>query len=332
MTGLLEVLGAAGLMVALLPGVAADDPDVVFRFADPEIIESSGLVVTDDLVVTVNDSGDSARVFTVSLETGETVGVTRWEAAPEDVEALAPAGDGEVWVGDIGDNAQERSSISVTRVPFGRFSREVAASSYELVYPGGAAYDAEALLAHPVTRRLYVVTKGVFGGVVFAAPRVLDPSGPNRLRPVGEAPGLVTDGAFLAGGAALVLRDYGSATVLAFPSLREVTSFALPDQQQGEGLAVGPDGRLYLSSEGVRSPLRGVDLPAAVGTSTSPTTSPSPSPNASPGTVTDEPEPDRPRHPADEPGASSPDPWPWLLGSFVGIVALVVLVRSLRPR
>ena len=49
---------------------------MVFRFADPAIVESSGLTVADGLVSTVNDSGDSARVFTVDADSGRTVGVT----------------------------------------------------------------------------------------------------------------------------------------------------------------------------------------------------------------------------------------------------------------
>ena len=87
------LLGAA----AGAPG-AADHP--AFRFADPEIVESSGLVVLPGagrdagLVVTTNDSGDSGRVFTVDPATGDTVGVTSWPTDPDDVEALAPAGPG----------------------------------------------------------------------------------------------------------------------------------------------------------------------------------------------------------------------------------------------
>ena len=50
------------------PGRAARQPvdgRAMFSFADPEIVESSGLVAADDRVWTVNDSGDIGRVFTV---------------------------------------------------------------------------------------------------------------------------------------------------------------------------------------------------------------------------------------------------------------------------
>lgn len=53
------------------------DGQEVWSFADPEIVESSGLVATDDRVLTVNDSGDEGRVFVVDRASGQTVGVTR---------------------------------------------------------------------------------------------------------------------------------------------------------------------------------------------------------------------------------------------------------------
>ncbi len=175
-----EVLTA--LVVALPFGIGAasagpvDDPSPEFRFTDPAIVESSGLALVDGLVVTVNDSGDEARVFAVDPATGTTVGVTRWGAEPTDIEALAPGGDGTVWVGDIGDNSAARDTITVTRLPVGRGQLTADPPTYELRYPRGAS-DAEALLVHPVTGRLYVVTKGVFGAVVYAAPRDVERGG-----------------------------------------------------------------------------------------------------------------------------------------------------------
>ena len=159
-----ELLAALLLPLTL---VGADDSTVELTFEDPEIIESSGLAVVGDWVVTTNDSGDSGRVFVVD-RSGATVGVTGW-GDPRDVEALAPAGPGHVWVGDIGDNRAARRSVEVIRVPVGRGDRQVTPATYELVYPDGAR-DAEALLRHPLTGQLFLVTKGIFGGTAYAAP------------------------------------------------------------------------------------------------------------------------------------------------------------------
>ena len=293
--------------------------DVAFRFADRDITESSDFVVDGDLAYTTNDSGDSGRVFTVSLTTGETVGVTQWEDDPTDVEALAPAGPGEVWVGDIGDNQAKRRDVGVTRVPVGRGERTWSGTTYQLTYPDGPA-DAETLLCDPATGRLYVVTKEVFAGNVYAAPARLSAIGPNVMTRIGVAPGIATDGAFLPDGRHVVIRSYQGAVVYTWPALEQVGSFALPDQQQGEGIAVAADDTLWLSSEGVHSPVLHVRLPADVRreldhSSASQSASPTPAPQ-----------------PPGEPDVTSHETWPWLLGGLVMLGAVVVLVRSLRPR
>jgi hypothetical protein len=258
----LACLVALPFLVGAASGSAAQR-DEAFVLRDPDIVESSGLVVADGLVVTTNDSGDSGRVFAVDPATGDTVGTTSWSPAPVDVEALAPAGAGHVWVGDIGDNRRARDSVEVLRVPVGRQDATVVPEAYELVYPDGAQ-DAEALLAHPLTGRLLVVTKGVFSGTAYAAPRRLRSDRPNRLVEVGRAPGIVTDATFLPGGGGVVMRTYGSAHLAAYPSWQPVASWDLPPQDQGEGVALA--GReLLLSTEGAASQVLRVPLPVAAG-------------------------------------------------------------------
>ena len=323
---------AAALVVALpfgigLTAAADDDAGPLLRFADPEIVESSGLVSTGGLLVTVNDSGDSARVFVVDPADGRTVGVTRWAGEPVDVEALAPAGPGEVWVGDIGDNGADRDTIRVTRVPVGRGERQVEGAAYDLAYPGGPV-DAEALLAHPGAGRLLVVTKSVLGGRVYAAPGRLRADRVNRLRPLGEVMPLVTDGGFLPDGRHLVLRDYGRAVVYSFPRLEGVGGFPLPEQQQGEGLAATGRDRLLVSTEGRAAPVHEVRIPAGLAADLAPAEPPAPSaPDTSPPTESPAPRGELPEEP---PGPR--DPTQWLLGVGLGLVALVVLLLSLRPR
>lgn len=257
-------LVALPFLVGAAAGSAAPVENPAFRFRDAGIVESSGLsTLPDGLVVTTNDSGDPGRVFVVDPRSGRTVGVSTWAADPEDVEALAPAGQGRVWVGDIGDNRRARDSVRVLRVPVGRGDRSVEPEAYELVYPDGAR-DAEALVRHPLTGQLFVITKGVFGGTVYAAPTRLRADRPNRLAEVGDAPGIVTDATFLPGGGGVVMRTYTSAHLASYPSWQPVGSWDLPDQDQGEGIAL--DGRrLLLSTEGARSAVLQVPLPASAG-------------------------------------------------------------------
>jgi hypothetical protein len=332
---------AAAVALPFVLGLASADAAPAARveltFADPEIVESSGLVARDGLVVTVNDSGDTGRVFSVDRGTGETVGVTTWSDDPQDVEAVAPAGDrfpGQVWVADIGDNPGERDSVTVTRVPVGPGDRDVRdeVTTYDLVYPDGSA-DAETLLVEPSTGRLVVVTKGVFGGEVLLAPKRLDPDGPNRMRAIGNAHAIATDGSFWPDGRHLVVRGYSSATVYTWPGLETVSRFTLPEQQQGEGIAVDEDGVVLVSSEGARSDVLRLRLPRVVARAVAaPTPSPSATPTPTP-TPTPSEEPARPEAAEDAgPASTSRSPWPYVVGGAFGLVVVGLLVRSLRPR
>jgi hypothetical protein len=308
-------------------GLAGDE---VIRFQDPEIVESSGLAVVDGLLVTTNDSGDSGRVFAVDLSSGQTVGVTAWSADPEDVEALAPAGGGEVWVGDIGDNTAERSSVSVSRVAVGTGNRDVDVPSYDLVYPEGPR-DAESLLADPATGRLYVVSKGVLGGAVYAAPERLSARRPNRLEEVGPVLGIATDAAFFPDGRHIIVRSYSEAAVYTWPGLEEVGRFGLPQQEQGEGIAVAGDGTIYVSSEGVQAPVLRVTLPPAVRKAMQPEPSSTPTPSPTPPSPTPPPGTREGRELPEEPIADR-SAWGWALGGVVGLGIVIVLARALRPR
>jgi hypothetical protein len=323
------------LVAALLPGSLLGGNEVT-RFQDPEIVESSGLVVVDGMLVTTNDSGDSGRLFSVDPETGETVAVTHWSDDPVDVEALAPTGDGAVWVGDIGDNGAEREDVSVARVLVGRTDADVDAPTYRLVYPEGAR-DAESLVADPATGRLYVASKGIFGGILYAAPASLSATKPNRLEEVGPVLPIATDAAFFPDGRHLIVRNYTDAAVYSWPDLTEIGRFGLPDQQQGEGIAVAGDGTVFVSSEGLHAPVLRITLPPAIRRAMQPTSpTPSPSTAASPSpTPSETPTPPPGSRVGTELPEQKPEPrpvWPWALGGLVGLGILVVLGRSLRPR
>jgi hypothetical protein len=253
------------LVVAVAMIVAPAAPhgqEEVFRF-DEQVTESSGLVDLGDRVLTVNDSGDDAIVYVVDPRSGETVGRTTYAEEVEDVEAITTGPDGDVWVGDIGDNAASRTGIRVHRIERpGDGDRRVESTSYELVYRGGAR-DAETLLVSP-RGRLLLVSKGFLAGQVWQAPASLREDRPNVLRRLARVGGMVTDGAWFPDGRHVVLRDYESASVYEVTGSRwrRVGGMRLPEQGQGEGIAVRDDGSLLISSEGRRKPVLAVPLPA----------------------------------------------------------------------
>ena len=265
---------AAALGPAGAPPAAARDEVGAIVVADARLTESSALAVSPrnpDLLYTVNDSGHEPVVYVVDASGGASsrvVGTTRLAGVggPRlDPEALAVGADGLLWVADIGDNAGTRTDIALysLRAP-GRGDATVRPARYPLTYPRGLRDDAETLVADPATGAMWVVTKGWFGGSVFAVPDDLVAGRPNRLRLLGgvEVPLLVTDGTVLPGGHAAVLRTYVSAHVYTLPDWDRVGAFRLPRQPQGEALAAVRGGRSLLAgTEGSPTRIDLVDVP-----------------------------------------------------------------------
>jgi hypothetical protein len=177
----------------------AGDPTVAFRFDDPRIAESSGLASssTPGVLFTHNDSGDEARFFAVGEDGRTRTTYVLPGVQARDWEDLARGPDEQgrssLWLGDIGDNDAARDrGILVHRVlepePTDRETVTTETpTSFRLRYPDGPG-DAEGLMVHPRTGRLYVVSKPLAGPAqVYAAPQPLDPDGPNLLERVAEA-------------------------------------------------------------------------------------------------------------------------------------------------
>jgi LPXTG-motif cell wall-anchored protein len=180
------------------------------------------------------------------------------------------------------------------------------------VYPD-RAHDAETLLADPKTGQLFVASKDIFGGTLYAAPQQLSTDHPNRLTAVGGAPSVATDGAFFPDGRHYVVRGYTRAVIYTYPGHESVGSFRLPDQQQGEGISVGSDGALYLSTEGQFSEVLRMPVPPDVAAAMQP------KPVEQPAAAVDEPAPEDELR------------WPWLAAAgavFVGGAGWLLLRRG----
>ena len=261
---------------------AASAGDGNFRLTDPRITESSGLAASRahrHTVWTVNDSGDSARVFAVDTRTGDTVGVHTFDAPVQDVEALAIGPDGRMFVGDIGDNDESRPLVRVfwfDEPPLGQTRGSWA--SWEFAYPDGP-HDAEALLVDPRSGRLSIVTKDE-PGAVYAAPDRPSRSGVNRLTRVATAPPVVTDGVVLADGR-VALRGYLRLGLYAADTWELLSERPLPLQPQGETIAAAPGGEsVFVGSEGVGSVVQRVPLSLPTGTPTAGGDRPTPAPSS----------------------------------------------------
>ncbi|MFG2290926.1 hypothetical protein ACGFOU_33250 [Streptomyces sp. NPDC048595] len=271
MRSLLCAAGAAGVLWAAAAGPAfADEPDG-FTIGDPRITESSGLAASrahPGIYWTHNDSDDGPYVYAVDGRTGRTVAriTLRGIGTPRDVEAISVGPDGDVYVGDIGDNLGGTwNHVWIYRFPEPAKLRDatVTATQFDVVYADGPR-DAEALMVHPRTGRVYIASKKQGGGgALYEGPRHLTTTGPNSFRKVAPIDLWVTDGAFSPDGTRLVMRSYFGARIYRWQDGRpkDIGSVGVPIQQQGESVAFTPDGRtLMYGSEGQSSEVRPVGL------------------------------------------------------------------------
>jgi hypothetical protein len=255
---------------------------VTGRVGTPAATELSGLVVSRSqprVLWSHNDSGDRPRLLALTPSGRLLADVELPGAEHADWEDIAtgPApGPGDaLYVGDIGDNAEERPTVVVYRVAEPRLagrapSATAAPQRLTLRYPD-RPHDAEALLADPSTGALVIVTKD-FGGVarVYAADR---PSARavTTMRRAGTvslgAGQAVTAGDVSANGRTVVVRTYdrafawsrrGGQALASVTRRRPCAARAgLLVEGQGEAIALTRDGRAFFTvPEGRRPRLR----------------------------------------------------------------------------
>ena len=226
----------------------------------------------DDVLYTHNDSGDTARFFAIddSCRTRATFVLSGVQA--RDWEDISRGPRGTLWLGDIGDNNATRDrGVLLHRVlepqPTATGTVRLPSVAFRFRYADGP-HDAEALMVHPRTGQVLIVTKGFSGGVVYAAPQPLQAALPSTLRQVGRVSvPEVTGGDISPDGTHIVLRNYtaayewtvkGDDVVGALQG--EPTRIPLPSSPQGEAISYSRDGRsLIVTSEGVGATVQDVD-------------------------------------------------------------------------
>ncbi|MFJ4920995.1 WD40 repeat domain-containing protein [Streptomyces sp. NPDC088725] len=278
--GILAAVLLALASPAAVAEAAADGgkPDQSFTIKDPRITESSGLAASrihPGIYWTHNDSDDGPYVFAVDSRTGETVATITMSGIgePRDVEAISLGPDGDLYVGDIGDNFDGAwDHVWIYRFPEPKQLRDatVRATQYVVKYADGPR-NAESLMVHPKTGRVYIASKNEKGGGLYEGPATLSVSGTNIFRRIGEVP-WVTDGAFSPDGGQLVLRSYFSARGYAWKNGRLGADFAVsaPFQGQAESVTYTADGSaLMFGSEGAQSDVKRVNVDRPAGSDNS---------------------------------------------------------------
>ncbi|MDX2154793.1 MAG: hypothetical protein SFV54_28885 [Bryobacteraceae bacterium] len=275
---------SAVLWGVLLMAETAGTPRQVGEIRDPRIDESSGLAASrrhPGCFWTVNDGGPPV-VYLLKGD-GAVEGRARLDGVKYyDPEALAlgPGPDREddyLYVGDIGDNDRKRPTIRVYRLAEPDIERRYPAETLVFRYPDGP-HDAEAMLVHPQTGALYIITKAKGSDartLVFRSAAPQRTEGVRTLEPVGEIQfaeesalsllvGRVTDAAISPDGRRVALCGYVRGWMLELPDgaafdeiwKQRPIPFELGQRAQGEAIAFRGDGRaLIATSEGTPSPI-----------------------------------------------------------------------------
>ncbi|MFE7927195.1 WD40 repeat domain-containing protein [Streptomyces sp. NPDC057456] len=266
------------LAASTAPAAHAADGDKGFTIEDPRITESSGLAASRQhpgVYWTHNDSDDGPYLYAVDSATGKTLArlTLTGIGTPRDVEAISIGPGNEIWVGDIGDNLGGTwQYVWIYRLPEPKelVDQTVKATQYVVKYSDGAR-DAESLLVHPKTGRVYIIDKKEDGGHLYEGPAKLSASGANIFKPVAAVDLWATDAAFSPDGAQLAVRGYfgGISYDWNGGKIKREGRLDVPLQRQGESVSYSADGtKVMYGSEGSASSVVAEDAPegAASGT------------------------------------------------------------------
>jgi hypothetical protein len=279
MRSLARGLGAAALAVlaSAAPAVAdggsqeeaSKGTPESFTIKDRRVTESSGLAASrahPGIFWTHNDSDDGPYVYAVDSATGRTVAtVTLSGVDPRDLESISIGPGGQVYVGDIGDNlGGSWPAVWIYRFREPEVLRDTTVTPvrHTVRYAGGPR-DAESLMVHPKTGRVYIVSKHEDGGGLYEGPARLSASGVNTFRRIAGVDLWATDGAFSPDGTRLVVRGYFEAVEYRWKdgTARRIGRPSLPMQRQGESVTFTSDGRaLMYGTEGAQSRVTRVTL------------------------------------------------------------------------
>ncbi|MEW6741942.1 MAG: hypothetical protein AB1486_04205 [Planctomycetota bacterium] len=258
-----------------------DAPRLLGVLQVSETAETSGLCagrLREDLLYTHDDSGGEPVLRAFDRRGRLHAEVRLVGALNLDWEDIAcgpgPEGRSTLYVGDIGDNLKLRPAIAIYRIPEPELPCspvplriDVKPEVFTLEYPDGP-HDAEALLVHPWTGMVYIVTKSERGAALYHAPLVPGRRGElRRLQvlhlPPGRGSARVTAGDFYPDGRYVALRARHYAVeyrvVSRTPPLLELSDpvvVPLSGLAAGEALGYRAGGlALLVTIEGPRAPL-----------------------------------------------------------------------------
>ncbi len=256
---------------------------------DSALKEISGIAVSrihKNILYVHNDSGDTSRFFAIDPN-GNLKTTFYFKADPanptenvtdcEDI-AVGPGpakGKSYIYLGDIGDNHSNRSSLAIYRflepAVTGNISRQfIKSETLNLKYPDGK-HDAETLMVDPVEKLFYIITKREDSVGVYTAP--LNASFTDTITLQKKCrihfTGLplfkwITAGDISADGSKILVKSYQKVYYWnrkkdepVWKALqRKPVEMPYTVEKQGEAIGFTPDGKnYYTTSEGKNAPI-----------------------------------------------------------------------------
>jgi hypothetical protein len=233
------------------------------------LVEASGVAPslrTRDLYWTHSDDAGPGTLWAVHAD-GTVAGQVQLEGVKvsdaEDIATSACAAGGCIYLADAGDNYDGRDTVYVYRLPEPDPSvRTARADRFPILLPDGPR-DIEAVFVLP-GEHLFLVTKGREKPIsVYRYPGPLRPDTAVRLEEVQKLsqtprvfPRQITGASASADGSVVALRTYETMTLYRWDGAQLVplpngtVSLRSLREAQGEGVGIGPDGLVVLTSEG----------------------------------------------------------------------------------
>lgn len=246
---------------------------LVTNFTDGSLNEVSGMQYARRTVNAVwvnNDEDGPIRLVKIKGQfKGQTVAsVTPSQGPFVDPESLRIHPDGRLFLADIGDNDNDRTSRFLYAIgePVKGTNGTIASQKYPVSYPSSESINAEALLIRPTTGEFVIVTKESGGGRAFSFGTGTAPTSTGTLIASGLIKN-VSDGTFTTNGKYVLLTraDRAVVSVYRFSDWVKVGTIAIPAMAKCEAITVEGPCSFLVTSEGVGAPVYRVLIPTEFG-------------------------------------------------------------------
>jgi hypothetical protein len=274
--GVIAVIAATTTSTsAVTPTATPAPPEImlgmVSHLTSSRITESSGIAASytyPDVAYTLNDnSEDRQTVYAFRISTGELLGKTELPYKKRgNTESIYADPNGRVWVGDLGDNDNERTDAAIIRFtePGPGTGTPTRLVRFPVRYSNGKP-NVEAMLVNPVNDQVFLIDKRSSGTAsLYRLPSTLVANSPNVAKPTSVSmPAEVSDAVISRDGHTAIVRTAENVQFFRTHLWSRYAVFDVPDLQNPESVTFEPGQTTFLfGSEGKNSPIYRYPVPS----------------------------------------------------------------------